>query len=786
MITFVLVYFLLFFFFILLIIIWFLYHRYDIESGRRILVSTAEHIKEERERKKKAMIITPDEDDLMAGPNANGGNGGYQAPQYPCKRIENSVTDWLKKMEIYRQENSSFTSHGNKHSKNNGHRSKAVASNLPPARNFQIYQLMEKFDLLISIEHCHNCQHHNVTTRHNPEEYIKLADDCLRNLTEKCLSLGLCLRVGVARVPAEMVTHKSKLSDVDSRVGAFEVQIACRIPNGQVITEVLHSKLQSRRWPSKSVLDKRLQSFALKTHATTYYQPSADAYMTPDYIMETSSGQNYPIGRFSFTDTVIADPLWSFPTSQPVCYVYDTRVLADQPKFTIGSQVLVKNMKYHIKAEKNVKEEYCTEKHPMLCIVQENLPIDSEHPNSKRKLFVKLKYEDEDESESHAHDGVVQVLETDCYGPSQEELLGPSTKSKKKLLPFEFETALLLFYREKLVPWYAQQQAQQQAQSQSQEAEGEETEKQEVYLSFPSFFHQLRKMTWQLVHKLKNATLSHPILPSRTADVHICYREYVLHQVRELLALPEEKSGFTVSELESLLPAEFLEKVKLTHVESHQKEVAVPPHPVVASVVDTPVASTSEQEEKKLLILTAPPQPKPRRRLTLTTRPSIQLMHDLHPAILENIKPAKDTDLTPIEALIQAALAAANSDSTNEQVSRDITVEQLMLPLFDFNLGAIAENSNGLRAMTAYLAPVDGDTTGQGNVISIDKLKDWLTGELVFPPFDQQAGEDMHGEVIIMSPLTATTTGNNSPTTPGGGVKGLSHSGISPGTICAF
>ena len=54
------------------------------------------------------------------------------------------------------------------------------------------------------------------------------------------------------------ITSKCKHTDVDSRIGAFEVQVAFKDSDGVIFTELLHSKLASRHWPNKSAMEKKL------------------------------------------------------------------------------------------------------------------------------------------------------------------------------------------------------------------------------------------------------------------------------------------------------------------------------------------------------------------------------------------------------------------------------------------------------------------------------------------------------------------------------------------------
>ena len=51
-------------------------------------------------------------------------------------------------------------------------------------RFYQAYNLLGMGDLIISIEHCHNCEHHCATLRHDAFEYVRKADYMLRTLAQ--------------------------------------------------------------------------------------------------------------------------------------------------------------------------------------------------------------------------------------------------------------------------------------------------------------------------------------------------------------------------------------------------------------------------------------------------------------------------------------------------------------------------------------------------------------------------------------------------------------------------
>jgi hypothetical protein len=54
-----------------------------------------------------------------------------------------------------------------------------------PPRYYTAYNSMEPLDLIVSVEHCCNCEHHSMTLRHDPREYADYSDAALLVLARK-------------------------------------------------------------------------------------------------------------------------------------------------------------------------------------------------------------------------------------------------------------------------------------------------------------------------------------------------------------------------------------------------------------------------------------------------------------------------------------------------------------------------------------------------------------------------------------------------------------------------
>ena len=73
---------------------------------------------------------------------------------------------------------------------------------------------------------------------------------------------------------------------------------------------MLHSKLVTRRWPSKSVIEKRLRAFISQCRLSS--QAVFDGSNSNGYGSDGIGG-NYPIGNAMWEDTPLADESWKFP-----------------------------------------------------------------------------------------------------------------------------------------------------------------------------------------------------------------------------------------------------------------------------------------------------------------------------------------------------------------------------------------------------------------------------------------------------------------------------------------
>lgn len=178
----------------------------------------------------------------------------------------------------------------------------SIALEPPQSKLLQIlHKSLDKSDLVLVVEHCCNCKQHNSSLRHNQQKYVQVANDLLRQLGQHVHSRFMNIRLGVMRFPIINPT----------RIGAFEVYVAYRTQHGDLDFRELHSKIQSKFWPSYNILEKRLNSFMRGVLIPLYGMPS-----------------EYPV---AWDDTGLSSDQWDYAaeaiSSHEIVWVFDCREL---------------------------------------------------------------------------------------------------------------------------------------------------------------------------------------------------------------------------------------------------------------------------------------------------------------------------------------------------------------------------------------------------------------------------------------------------------------------------
>ena len=120
----------------------------------------------------------------------------------------------------------------------------------PPKREFKEYSFLKEAEVLLTIEHCDNCEDHANSTRHDPMKYFQNA---------QTLKNAVHARYPMVKIITKPITKLDPLASTQ-RIGAFEVQISSKF-RGKLNTELLHSKLVSRKWPDISEIISRIAAY---------------------------------------------------------------------------------------------------------------------------------------------------------------------------------------------------------------------------------------------------------------------------------------------------------------------------------------------------------------------------------------------------------------------------------------------------------------------------------------------------------------------------------------------
>jgi hypothetical protein len=164
--------------------------------------------------------------------------------------------------------------------------------------------LMAKWDLVIAIEHCCSCECHASSLRHDPLKYSGTANSFLQHMAAVVSIHRYRVRCGVIRLNI----YK------ESRIGAFEIYVAFRDRTGKLTWKMLHSKLESKLWPSKKVVEKHFLDFL-----STMRVPKISVENISDCFMAyTNEGvARYPVGYGPWEEVPMADPSWEYPLDPP-------------------------------------------------------------------------------------------------------------------------------------------------------------------------------------------------------------------------------------------------------------------------------------------------------------------------------------------------------------------------------------------------------------------------------------------------------------------------------------
>jgi hypothetical protein len=132
-------------------------------------------------------------------------------------------------------------------------------------------------------------------------DYDINADRFLKIVAQIAHSCNLSIRIGIVSFMANIQTSSNTVADEDendeeTRIGAFEIQIIYKSKSNELAIENIHSKLVSRKWPSKSVLEKRFRSFVSKNNIPSFMRPQFVSTAATIKNFGRDGVDSYPIG----------------------------------------------------------------------------------------------------------------------------------------------------------------------------------------------------------------------------------------------------------------------------------------------------------------------------------------------------------------------------------------------------------------------------------------------------------------------------------------------------------
>ena len=165
--------------------------------------------------------------------------------------------------------------------------------------HFLEFDFLEDNDIIITIEHCSNCEQHLNHTNHVNDIYKKIA-----KLLQSCITLRFPF-IKVFLKPTDTSSNKYV-----NRLGALEIQLAMKINNTQTIT-TLFSKLNSNQWPNfNKILNKINELVPVLNIKCTIYDKEEDIDTSIDNNNNNNNNNNnsnYNSSKIN-SDTLLALP----------------------------------------------------------------------------------------------------------------------------------------------------------------------------------------------------------------------------------------------------------------------------------------------------------------------------------------------------------------------------------------------------------------------------------------------------------------------------------------------
>lgn len=113
-------------------------------------------------------------------------------------------------------------------------------------RYFREYDNVLNNEIVVTIEYCTNCRHHQGSTRHDEEKYAYFANTLKREI----ITHYPIVKVVLKPLIFEQNDESSEAIYLRTRIGALEVQLYSKSSKGEVKRHIVFSKLKTRSWPA--------------------------------------------------------------------------------------------------------------------------------------------------------------------------------------------------------------------------------------------------------------------------------------------------------------------------------------------------------------------------------------------------------------------------------------------------------------------------------------------------------------------------------------------------------
>ena len=167
--------------------------------------------------------------------------------------------------------------------------------------HFLEFDFIENNEIIITIEHCSNCEQHLNHTNHVNDIYKKIS-----RLLQSCINIRFPF-IKVFLKPIDTSNNKYL-----NRLGALEIQLAMKINDKKIIT-TLFSKLNTNQWPNFiNILNKINHLVPLLNIKCTIYDKEEED--TENSIMDNNNNNNNDIGNNNNQNKINQDTLLALPS----------------------------------------------------------------------------------------------------------------------------------------------------------------------------------------------------------------------------------------------------------------------------------------------------------------------------------------------------------------------------------------------------------------------------------------------------------------------------------------